>query len=35
MLPPMPYGNFALMASDDVKAVIAYLRTLPPLPDPQ
>ncbi len=35
MLPPMPYHHFALMTGDDVKAVIAYLRTLPPLPDPQ
>jgi mono/diheme cytochrome c family protein len=35
MLPPMPYANFARMAADDVTAVIAYLRTLPPLPDPQ
>lgn len=35
MLPPMPYLHFALMTGDDVKAVIAYLRTLPPLPDPQ
>lgn len=35
MLPPMPYHHFALMTGDDVKAVIVYLRTLPPLPDPQ
>ena len=35
MLPPMPYGNFAMMTPGDVRAVIAYLRTLPPLPDPQ
>ncbi len=33
MMPPMPYGHFARMTGDDVKAVIAYLRTLPPLPD--
>jgi mono/diheme cytochrome c family protein len=33
MMPPMPYGHFAKMTWDDVKAVIAYLRTLPPLPD--
>jgi mono/diheme cytochrome c family protein len=33
MLPPMPYHHFAVMTGEDVKAVIAYLRTLPPLPD--
>jgi len=33
MLPPMPYGHFAAMTGDDLKAVIAYLRTVPPLPD--
>lgn len=33
MLPPMPYNHFAKMSGDDLKAVIAYLRTLPPLPD--
>jgi mono/diheme cytochrome c family protein len=33
MMPPMPYGHFARMTGDDVKAVIVYLRTLPPLPD--
>ncbi|SNR36522.1 cytochrome C [Puniceibacterium sediminis] len=31
MLPPMPYGYFAQMAPDDLAAVVAYLRTLPPL----
>lgn len=35
MLPPMPYGHFAAMTGDDLKAVIAYLRTVPALPDPQ
>ncbi len=35
MLPPMPYQHFALMTGDDVKAVITYLRTLPPLPNPK
>jgi mono/diheme cytochrome c family protein len=34
MLPPMPYGHFARMTGDDLAAIIAYLRTLPPLPDP-
>lgn len=33
MLPPMPYGYFARMTPDDLTAVVAYLRTLPPLPD--
>lgn len=35
MFPPMPYGHYANMTGDDVAAVIAYLRTLPPLPDRQ
>ncbi|MGY9049814.1 hypothetical protein P775_02230 [Puniceibacterium antarcticum] len=33
MLPPMPYGYFARMSSDDLTAVVAYLRTLPALSD--
>lgn len=33
MLPPMPYGFLAGMTPEDLDAVIAYLRTLPPLPD--
>ena len=33
MLPPMPYAWLAKMTPDDLAAVIAYLRTLPPLPD--
>ena len=33
MLPPMPYAWLAQMTPDDLAAVIAYLRTLPPLPD--
>ncbi|WP_096786221.1 c-type cytochrome [Rhodobacter sp. CZR27] len=33
MLPPMPYGHFARFTEDDLKAVILYLRSLPPLPD--
>jgi mono/diheme cytochrome c family protein len=33
MLPPMPYAWLAQMTPDDLQAVIAYLRTLPPLPD--
>lgn len=34
MLPPMPYGYFARMTPQDIDAVIIYLRSLPPLPDP-
>ncbi len=34
MLPPMPYGYFARMTDDDVDAVILYLRSLDPVPDP-
>ncbi|PSK83510.1 cytochrome c [Limimaricola soesokkakensis] len=33
MSPPMPYANYARMAEEDLDAVIAYLRQLPPLPD--
>lgn len=32
MFPPMGYGYYAKMTSADVDAVIAYLRTIPPLP---
>ncbi|MEM1130445.1 MAG: c-type cytochrome [Pseudomonadota bacterium] len=34
MLPPMGYGYYANMAPEDVQAIILYLRSLPPLPDP-
>jgi hypothetical protein len=34
LLPPMPYGHFARMTPEDLAAIIAYLRTLPALPDP-
>jgi mono/diheme cytochrome c family protein len=34
MAPPMGYPFYARMAGEDVGAIIAYLRTLPPLPDP-
>ncbi len=34
MKPPMPYGYFARMTSDDLDAILLYLRSLPPLPDP-
>ena len=33
MFPPMPYPFLAKMTEDDLSAVVAYLRTLPPLPD--
>ncbi len=33
MMPPMPYGYFARMSDVDLDALIAYLRSLPPLPD--
>jgi mono/diheme cytochrome c family protein len=33
MLPPMPYFFLAKTTAEDVKAIVAYLRTLPPLPD--
>jgi len=35
MLPPMGYGYYANIKPDDLKAIIAYLRSLPPKPDPQ
>jgi hypothetical protein len=35
MLPPMGYNYYANMSPEDVKAIIAYLRTLPPQPDQQ
>ena len=34
MLPPMPYGHFKAFTPDDLSAVILYLRSLPPIPDP-
>jgi mono/diheme cytochrome c family protein len=33
MFPPMPYVFLSKMTPDDLNAVVAYLRTLPPLPD--
>ncbi len=35
MMPPMPYGYLAAFTPDDLAAVILYLRSLPPLPDPR
>lgn len=34
MMPPMPYGYYSQMTSDDLDAIILYLRQIPPLPDP-
>ena len=38
ILPPMPWQNFKNMTDDDLKAIFAYLRTIPPVknkvPDP-
>lgn len=33
--PPMPYHAYARMADADLNALIAWLRALPPLPDPK
>jgi mono/diheme cytochrome c family protein len=38
LLPPMPWQTFGQMTDDDLKAIFAYLRTIPPIknkvPDP-
>lgn len=34
LLPPMPVAAYAKMKPDDVKAIVAYLRTLPAKPTP-
>jgi len=31
LLPPMPWFNYGKMSDDDLKAVFAYLRTIPPV----
>jgi hypothetical protein len=31
MLPPMGYGYYAAMTEDDLDALVAWLRTVPPL----
>jgi hypothetical protein len=31
VLPPMPYQNVAQLSDSDIKAVFAYLRSLPPV----
>lgn len=33
MMPPMGYGYYAGITDEDMAAIIAFLRTLPPLPD--
>lgn len=33
MFPPMGYAYYANIKPDDMKAIVAYLRSLPPLPD--
>ena len=33
MLPPMPYYHYAATTAEDIAAMVAYLRTLPGLPD--
>lgn len=35
MMPPMPYPYLAKMTPEDLQAVILYLRSLPPQPDPK
>ena len=32
MMPPMPYAYFAKMTNEDLDALVAYLRTIPPHP---
>ena len=34
MLPPMGYAYYANIRPDDLTAIIAYLRSLPPKPHP-
>jgi hypothetical protein len=35
ILPPMPWNWYANMTDSDLKAVYAYLRTIPPIRNPQ
>ena len=39
ILPPMPWGNLAALTDQDLKAIFAYLRSIPtirnPVPDPK
>lgn len=34
LFPLMPYPHFRTLAREDVEAIVAYLRTLPPVPNP-
>lgn len=34
MQPPMGYAYYATMSQDNLEAIVMYLRTIPPLPDP-
>jgi hypothetical protein len=34
MQPPMPYLFLSEMTAEDLDAIVLYLRSLPPLPDP-
>jgi len=34
ILPPMPWPNFAQCTDDDLKAIFAYLKSLPPVKNP-
>lgn len=31
LMPPMPFGSFARLSDQDARAVVAYLRTIPPV----
>jgi hypothetical protein len=31
MAPPMPYGFYHNMSAEDLDAIVAYLRSLPPI----
>ncbi|MGB0750257.1 MAG: c-type cytochrome [Magnetospiraceae bacterium] len=33
--PPMPFGYYANMTQDDLNAIVAYLRSLPPIASPE
>jgi hypothetical protein len=33
LFPLMPYGNYMYMSNDDAASIVAYLRTLKPIPD--
>jgi mono/diheme cytochrome c family protein len=31
LMPPMPFGSYAVMSDEDVRAIVAFLRTTPPV----